>query len=88
MVNCGRPLWSGAKGKMVSAAVVACKAAVNASRQARLKEVAAWHNSAYMRSAAFSGDCHKRFSCSPTSIKSDGTPTRPEIRRRRFRSIR
>lgn len=71
-VNCGRPLWSGAKGKMVSAAVVACKAAVNASRQARLKEVAAWHNSAYMRSAAFSGDCHKRFSCSPTSIKSDG----------------
>ena len=78
-VNCGRPLWSGAKGKMVSAAVVACKAAVNASRQARLKEVAAWHNSAYMRSAAYSGDCHKRFSCSPTSIKPDGTPTRSEI---------
>ena len=71
-VNCGRPLWSGAKGKIISAAVVACKAAVNASRQARLKEVAAWHNSAYMRSAAYSGDCHKRFSCSPTSIKSDG----------------
>lgn len=100
-VNCGRPLWSGAKGKMVSAAVVACKAAVNASRQARLKEVAAWHNSAYMRSAAYSGDCHKRFSCSPTAtqarkpfvaenrdIKPDGTPTRFEIRRRRFRSIR
>ena len=85
-VNCGRPLWSGAKGKMVSAAVVACKAAVNASRQARLKEVVAWHNSAYMRSAAFSGDCHKRFSCSPTSIKPDAT--RSEIRRRRFRSIR
>ena len=68
-VNCGRPLWSGAKPRMVGEAVLACKAAVNASRQARLKEVAAWHNSAYMRSAAFSGDCHKRFSCS--SIQPD-----------------
>ena len=65
-VNCGRPLWSGAKPRMVGEAVLACKAAVNASRQARLKEVAAWHNSAYMRSAAFAGDCHKRFSCSST----------------------
>jgi hypothetical protein len=73
-VNCGRPLWSGAKGKMVTKAVVACKAAVNASRQARLKEVAAWHNSAYMRSAAFSGDCHTRFSCSPLADAGSSWP--------------
>jgi len=73
-VNCNRPLWSGARPKRVGEAVLACKAAVNASRQARLKEVAAWHNSAYMRSAAFSGDYHTRFSCSPLADAGSSWP--------------